>query len=189
VRPLAQSDGHDAPGLIEELVPGLTAMVDEIVVRFEDAIREPVVAHELPDVFYRVELWGSRRQGNDGDVAWHDDARRHVPACLIDQEDGVGTGRDGLGDLDEMQVHRLGIAGGQDQSRALALSWADGTEDIGRGRALIAGSTRASAAFGPPAGDLVLLANARFILEPNLYCLDVDRLFARDFIQARWEAF
>jgi hypothetical protein len=88
-----------------------------------------------------------------------------------------------------MQVHRLGIAGGQDQSRALALFWADGAEDIGRGRALITGSTRASATFGPPAGDLVLLANARFILEPNLYCLDVDRLFARDFIQTRREAF
>ena len=30
-------------------------MVDEIVVGFEDAIGEPVVAHELPDVFHRVE--------------------------------------------------------------------------------------------------------------------------------------
>jgi hypothetical protein len=38
VRPLAQSDGHDAPWLIDELVPGRTAMVDEIVVGFEDAI-------------------------------------------------------------------------------------------------------------------------------------------------------
>jgi hypothetical protein len=101
----------------------------------------------------------------------------------------VGTRRDGLGDFREVQVHRLGIAGGQDQGRTLAVFRADGTKDVGRGRALIAGSTRASATFGPPTGDLVLLANARFILEPNLYCLDVDRLFARDFIQARWEAF
>jgi hypothetical protein len=28
----------------------------EIVVGFEDAVREPVVARELPDVFNRVEL-------------------------------------------------------------------------------------------------------------------------------------
>jgi len=41
---LAQSDGHDAPWLIDELVPGRTAMVDEIVVGFEDAIGEPIVA-------------------------------------------------------------------------------------------------------------------------------------------------
>jgi hypothetical protein len=32
VGPLAQSDGHDAPRLIDELVPGLATMVDEIVV-------------------------------------------------------------------------------------------------------------------------------------------------------------
>ena len=42
MRPLAQSDGHDAPGLIDELVPSVTAMVDEIVVGFEDAIGEPL---------------------------------------------------------------------------------------------------------------------------------------------------
>ena len=112
-----------------------------------------------------------------------------MPSGLIGEKDGMGSRCDRLGDFREVQVHRLGIAGGQDQGRTLAVFRADGTEDVGRGRALIAGSTRASAAFGPPAGDLVLLANARFILEPNLYCLDVDRLFARDFIQARWEAF
>jgi hypothetical protein len=48
---MAQSDGHDAPWLIDELVPGRTAMIDEIVVGFEDAIGEPIVAQELPDVF------------------------------------------------------------------------------------------------------------------------------------------
>ena len=50
MRPLAQSDGHDSPGLIEELVPRHTAVVDEIIVRFEDAVRQPVVTQELPDV-------------------------------------------------------------------------------------------------------------------------------------------
>jgi hypothetical protein len=55
---LAQSEGHDAPGLIDELVPGRTAMVDEIVAGFEDAIGEPIVAQELPDVFDRVESRG-----------------------------------------------------------------------------------------------------------------------------------
>jgi hypothetical protein len=35
---VAQCDRHDAPWLIDELVPRLTAMVDEIVVGFEDAM-------------------------------------------------------------------------------------------------------------------------------------------------------
>jgi hypothetical protein len=76
VRPLAQSDGHDAPGLIDKLVPCLAAVIDEIVVRFEDAVREPVIAHELPDVLDRVEFGAFRRQGDNGDVGRHNEARR-----------------------------------------------------------------------------------------------------------------
>src|ERR1035437_3791813 len=112
-----------------------------------------------------------------------------MPSGLINEEDGVGSWCDRLGDFRQMQVHRLGIAGRQDQCSSLSLLRADGSEDVGRGGALIPRSARAGAALGPPAGDLVLLANARFIREPNLYFPDIDRLFARDFIQARWELF
>jgi hypothetical protein len=101
----------------------------------------------------------------------------------------VGFWCDRLGDFCEVQVHRFGIAEGQDQSRALALFRADGAEDIGRCGSLIPRSARASAALGPPAGDLVLLADASLVLEPNFYLADVDCFFARDFIQARWELF
>ena len=38
---MAQSDGHDSPGLIDEIVPSLAAVVDEIVVGFKDAVGEP----------------------------------------------------------------------------------------------------------------------------------------------------
>ena len=81
-------------------------MVDEIVVGFEDAVGEPVVAHELPDVLDRVELWALRRQQNDGDIGRHEEARGQVPAGLVDQEDGVGSGRDGCGDLGEVEAVR-----------------------------------------------------------------------------------
>ena len=37
-QPIAQTDGHDAPGLIDEPVPSRAAMVDEIVVGFEDVV-------------------------------------------------------------------------------------------------------------------------------------------------------
>jgi hypothetical protein len=189
VRPLAQSDGHDLPGLVDKLVPSITAVVDEIVVAFEDTVREPIVTHELPDVLDGVEFRGFRRQSDDGDIGRHDETCRCVPTRLIDEEGGVDTGRDGLGDLGEMQVHRLGIAGGHDQGRALAFLRADGAEDVGRGGALIAGGRWASATLGPPARDLILLADARLVLEPNFYCLDIDCLFARDFIQARGKVF
>lgn len=54
--PFAQSDGHDAPWLIGEAVPGEAAMVEDVVLGFEHAVRQPVVAHELPNIFDRVEL-------------------------------------------------------------------------------------------------------------------------------------
>lgn len=47
------SDCHDLPRLIGELVPGLPAVVDDVVVGDEDAVGEPVVAHELPDILDR----------------------------------------------------------------------------------------------------------------------------------------
>jgi hypothetical protein len=40
--PLTHSNGHDAPWLFDEFVPNNAAMVDDIFVGFEDAIREPV---------------------------------------------------------------------------------------------------------------------------------------------------
>jgi len=97
--------------------------------------------------------------------------------------------RDGLGDLDEVQIHGLGIAGGQDESCALSLLWTDRAEDIGGSGPLIAGRMRTRAAPSPPTRDLVLLADTRLVLEPNLYCGDIDCLFACDFFQPYWEAF
>jgi hypothetical protein len=189
VRPLAQSDGHDPPGLIDELVPSLAAMVDEIVVGFEDAVGEPVVAHKLPDIFHRVEFGRFRRQCYYGDVGRHDETRRHVPASLIDQENGVSTMRHSVGDLREVQVHCLGVAGRQDQGRALAQLWTDRTEDVGGSGALITGRTWTGAALGPTPRDLVLLADPGLVLEPDFYVVAIDCLLVRDGIQARGEAF
>ena len=112
-----------------------------------------------------------------------------MPASLIDQEDGVGTRRDGLGNLREVQVHRLGVASRQDQGRALALLRADRAEDVGGGGALITGRTGAGAALCPAAGDLVLLADTSLVCKPDFYLVAVDRLLARDCVQTRGEVF
>ena len=97
--------------------------------------------------------------------------------------------RDHLGDLRKMQVHRLGVAGRQDQGCALALSRADGAEDVGRGGALIAGRARSRATLGPPAGNLVLLTDPRLIREPDFYLSAIACLSTRDLLQAGGEAF
>jgi hypothetical protein len=189
VRPLAQSDSHDAPGLIDELVPGRAAVIDKIVVRLEDAIGEPVVAHKLPDVFDWIELGAFWRQRNDGDVGRHDEAPRQVPASLIDQEDGVSRGRDRFGDLHKMQVHRLAVASRQDQGRALALLGTDRAEDVSGSCPLVARCARAGAALGPAAGDFVFLADAGLIGKPNLYRVAVDAFRTRDRLQMVGEVF
>jgi hypothetical protein len=61
--------------LIDELIPGSATMIDEIIVGFKDAVGEPVIAEKLPDVFDWVEFGAFRRQGDDGDVWWYDEAR------------------------------------------------------------------------------------------------------------------
>jgi hypothetical protein len=122
-------------------------------------------------------------------LGWHDEADRHVPAGLIDQEHGLCAGRDGLGNLGEVQVHRLGVAGRQDQGCALALFRADSTEDVGGGSTLVTRRTWASAALRPPAGDLVLLTDPGLVSEPDFYRVALDRFRARDCVQARRETF
>lgn len=106
-------------------------MLQEILVRSEDAVGEPIVAHELPDVFHRIELGRFRRQGDDGDVRRNDEPRRQMPAGLIEQQHRMSARLDRGGDLGQMQAHRVCVAGGQDQSRALAFARTDGAEDVG----------------------------------------------------------
>src|SRR3974377_2330321 len=54
--PVATRDRHDFPGLVNQGVPGRAAVVDDVVEGFEDWVWQPVLAHELPDVFLTVEL-------------------------------------------------------------------------------------------------------------------------------------
>jgi len=112
-----------------------------------------------------------------------------VPSSLIEQEYGVPTGRDRARDFGKMQVHRLGVADGQDESCALALARADGAEDMGRGRALIGGRRRPRAASCPAPRDLVLLAYSGLVGKPDFYLAGIDAFLLRDGLQARGETF
>lgn len=126
--PLTQSEGHDAPGLIDELVPSKAAVVDDVVVGFEDAVRQPVIAHELPHVFDRVELRAPRWHRHQCDVGRDDQRGRSVPSGLIEQDDRMCAWCDVEGDLLKVYAHRHAVAPGHDDTGSLAFRRTDRPE-------------------------------------------------------------
>ena len=199
--PVPQSDGHDAPGLLDKFVPGFATMADGVLNGMEDAVGEPVVSQELPDVFGSVEFGAFWRQRDECDVRGHHEFVGQVPSGLIDEECGVSPGRHRGCDLGQMQAHRFGVAAWQHEGRTLAFFGTDGAEDVGRACALILRRRRPCAAPSlvlpfhpalpdgtlgkprPSPGDLVFLPNPGFVSEPDLYLGWVDTLVARDLIQ------
>lgn len=61
-------------------------------------------------------------------LSGHDEPGGDVPACLVEDENGVRARRDRGADLDEMRLHRLGVGERHDESCALAELRTDGTE-------------------------------------------------------------
>ncbi len=186
--PFPCSDGYDAPRLFDELVPGLAADRDDVVIGCEDQVRQPVVAHELPDVLDGIEFWRSWRQRHQGDVIRDVQFGGQVPARLIEDDHGMGAGIDGSADLSEMRLHRLGVAIGHDQTGTFGLCGTDGAEDVGPFGTLVVRRPRARTALGPSAGELVLLTYAGFVLPPQLN-FDAFREFRADLSQLGGEVF
>ena len=89
--PFPVSDGHDLPRLIDELVPGLTAVGDDFVIGFEDPIGQLIVAQELPDILDQIDFGGSWRQGQKRDVFGNRELFRGVPSGLVEEEDSMGA--------------------------------------------------------------------------------------------------
>lgn len=54
-----------------------------------DLVRQPVLAHEEPEVPNRVKLGRLRRQWQNRDVGRHDKVVGHVPSRLVHDEDGM----------------------------------------------------------------------------------------------------
>ena len=151
--PLPQPECHDAPWLLGELVPGVAAVVDDVVVGPENAVREPVVTHELPDVLdgpfdlaqESIEFGTPGWQRYECYVWWHDQFGRAMPSRLVEQDDRVRSGREMKGDLLEMHAHRFAVALGHDDASSpfgeaqdmLAFSGADRAKYPYRGTPLI----------------------------------------------------
>ncbi len=117
MRPLSVSDRDDFPWPSDELGPGVAAMLDDIVVAAEDAVGEPVVAHEPPDVLDRIELGRTWRQGDDGDIGGPAGLGRGVPAGPIHDQDGMGVRGNGARYLLGMERHGDAVAERRDQAR------------------------------------------------------------------------
>jgi hypothetical protein len=164
-------------------------MIEKGFVGSEDPVGEPIVTQELPDILDGVQLWTFRRERQEGDVGGNREAFRHVPAGLIEKEDGVAPWRDLGRDLLKMQAHGLRVAAWQDEGCSLAFPGTDGAEDVGRGGALIMRREGPCAAPGPSSGDLVLLSDACLVGKPDLYRVRLDAFAERDRLQAGGEAF
>jgi hypothetical protein len=85
MRPVAQSDRHDGPRLVDEFVPGIAAVLEDVVVGAEDAIGEPVFADELlsggtPGHYRGSRAW--RRRARHRRCAW---VKCPVPYALRSQ--------------------------------------------------------------------------------------------------------
>ena len=111
-----------------------------------------------------------------------------MPSGLVEQEDGMGAWPHLGGDFVQVPLHGLGVAAGQDEGGADPALGTDGAENVGRFGALIVRRPRPTAAPGPAPRDLVLLADAGFVLPPDFY-LGVCRQPGSDRLQFGGEAF
>ena len=127
----------------------------------------PRIAHELPNVFHRIEFGRAWRKRQDGDVGGDVEFRAGMPRGLINDEDSVSVRRYGLRDLVEMPVHGVEVAPGQDEGRSLALFRTYRSEDPGRTCALIGRRAWTGAASGPAARQLRFLADPRLVAPPE----------------------
>ena len=175
--------------MIGELVPRVAAVIEDVRIGFEHAIRQPVVTHELPNILNGVEFWAFRRQRNQRYVLRNDKALRHMPPRLIEDEHRVRARTDLLRDFSEMQAHRSAVASWHDEPRTLAITRTDRAEDVGGGGALIVWGRRPCPTPGPAPRNLVLLTDTCFVRKPHLYGGCIDSFLLRDLLQAAGKAF
>jgi len=97
-----------------------------------------------------------------------------MPACAIECDDGVRARGDLGADLDKMQVHCLGVDRRQHERGADTAGGTDSAEQVSPVVSLVARRAGSAAFVGPDVGQAALLADASFVLPPEL-----DRLVAR----------
>ena len=89
--------------------------------------------------------------------------------CPVDDEYSVSAWCHQGRDFIKMPLHGLSVAAGQDKARTDTARGTDGTEDIGRLRALVPERRGSAAASRPAPGEHGFLADPGLILPPNFY--------------------
>jgi len=150
-------------------VPGSAARVDDVVIGVEDPVAERVAAQVGPDVLDRVQLRAVGRQVQQGDVAGHAQlVAVLVPAGTVEDEHGVGARCHDSADLGQVQVHHRGVGSRQYQGSTETMRRTDRSKQIRPVVALVAWCRGTRASLGPDPGQRALLADAGFVLPPDL---------------------
>ena len=92
-----------------------------------------------------------------------------MPSGPVDDEYSVSAWCHQGRDFIKMPLHGLSVAAGQDKARTDTARGTDGTEDIGRLRALVPERRGSAAASRPAPGEHGFLADPGLILPPNFY--------------------
>ena len=90
--------------LFGEFVPGMAAVIEDVVVVSEDAVGEPVVAQELPDVPDRVEFRRSGRERQQGGVVGDLERRGGMLPETPGSENGGDKLVHGSGGISQLQA-------------------------------------------------------------------------------------
>ena len=86
----------------------------------------------MPDIFLRVELGAVGGQAQESDVLRNNEpASGPVPACAVDNDNGMGVFGHMAGDLRKMAVHGVCVRLGQNKSYAGIARRTNGAKDVG----------------------------------------------------------
>src|SRR2546421_12822513 len=129
----------------------------------KNSVRQPVLPHELPDIFLAVEFRRAWRKLQERDVAWNLEGVGAMPAGLIEEENSVSARSDFGCDFMEVKLHTFGVAGRQHEGGAGSAFGADRTEQVGRLGSLIVDGTGGVNLPGPAIGELVLLTHPHLV--------------------------
>lgn len=117
---------------------------------------------------------GARDGRNGRDVLGDFELGRCVPSGTVHEQHSVCSPFDMAADFVDVKLHGVGVGEGQRECGTLASRRTDGTEQICAFVALVGRLAGPGSPTRPLPYDTVLLADARFILEPYL-----DRLVLR----------
>lgn len=132
----------------------------------------PVVASQVvPKILDGIELGRIGRQLYQRHVGGNLQCFGRMEAGSVPDQHGVHTGSELLCELGEELIDDRGIEVGSEQSDALSALWTDAREHVEIIVLRLSHRPGTRAGPGPHAGQRALLAEASFVLEPDLHAL------------------